>query len=247
MKDAILPIIISSIAGLSTILGTIILLIKIPNNKINRFITFCLSFSASIMISISIFDLIPNSFFNILNVYGIYKTIIILIIIIISIYCLIRILSKENKNIDLYKLGIINMLVLILHNIPEGIATFLSSYHDISLGIKLALAILLHNIPEGISIAVPIYYSKRSFKKAFLATLISGISEPIGALVAYIFLKNYINDLLISIILIIVASLMITLSLEKIIPKAQEYKESNILLIGITFGIIIIIINLIIL
>ncbi len=83
------------------------------------------------------------------------------------------------------------MIVLILHNLPEGIATFLSSYHNTSLGIKLSIAIMLHNIPEGISIAVPIYYAtKNRKKKAIKATLLSGLSEPVGALLAFVFLKK---------------------------------------------------------
>ena len=88
------------------------------------------------------------------------------------------------------------MIVLIFHNLPEGIATFVSSYHDINLGLKLGLAIMLHNIPEGISIAIPIFYSTKSKIKAFRATLISGLSEPLGALLAFIFFKNYVNDLM---------------------------------------------------
>ena len=245
MNEAIIPILISFIAGISTIIGSLIILIKIPQKKLNTFITFCLSFSASIMISISIFDLIPSSYFNIINNYGFIKTNLLFItIFIITKYLINKLSNSTNKVIDLYKLGIINMIVLILHNLPEGIATFISSYHDISLGIKLSIAIMLHNIPEGISIAVPIYYSKKSFKMAFKATLISGLSEPIGGIVAYLFLKNYINELLISIILLIVACLMITLSIEKILPKANVYHKKNTYIIGIILGIIIVIINL---
>ena len=89
------------------------------------------------------------------------------------------------------------MIAIILHNVPEGIATFISSSKDISLGISLAIAITLHNIPEGISISIPIYYSTKSKFKALLYTFISGVSEPIGALIAYLFLSKYINDFII--------------------------------------------------
>ena len=243
MNNIIISIIISTIAGLSTVLGSLVILFKIK--KYNKFITFCLSFSSAVMIGISILDLIPESYFNIINNYGIFKTNILLMIIFIICYYIIKYIDKLTNNTnDLYKLGILNMLVLILHNIPEGILTFVSSYHDITLGIKLSIAIMLHNIPEGISIAVPIYYSKNSFKKAFKAVLISGLSEPLGAILAFIFLKGYINDLLISIILIIVAFLMITLSIEEILPKSIKYKEYNMLLLGFLTGILLVIINI---
>ncbi len=59
------------------------------------------------------------------------------------------------------------MLAIVLHNIPEGIVTFLSASTNQKLGLSLALAISFHNIPEGISIAIPIYFSTKNKKKAF--------------------------------------------------------------------------------
>ena len=209
--QVLIPLLISTIAGLSTCLGALIIFFKIDSAKINRFITFCLAFSASVMIGISIFDLIPESFFAYFGVYGLSKSILLLVIAFIISYIVITFMStlinKQEQKQDLYKLGILNMIVLILHNLPEGIATFLSSYQSIDLGIKLSVAIMLHNIPEGIegiSIAVPIYYATGSKMEAFKKAFLSGIAEPIGAILAFIFLKNYITDMMISIILVIV-------------------------------------------
>ena len=86
------------------------------------------------------------------------------------------------------------MIAIILHNLPEGIATFVATSSDVKLGLSLAIAIAMHNIPEGISISVPIYYSTGSKKRAIFYTLVSALSEPLGALLAFIFLKNFIND-----------------------------------------------------
>ena len=105
-------------------------------------------------------------------------------------------LPETKENTKLYRVGIISMLAIILHNIPEGIATFMASSMDKTLGISLAIAIAMHNLPEGISIAVPIYYSTNKKSKAFIYTFISAISEPFGALIAFIFLKNFVNDIL---------------------------------------------------
>ncbi len=135
------------------------------------------------------------------------------------------------------------MLVLILHNFPEGIATFMSSYQDINLGLKLALAITLHNIPEGISIAVPLYYSTNSKKQALLKTFASGIAEPLGALIAYIFLSKYITSTLINIILILVGGIMITLALDCIYPSAKSYNLPRFLNFGLIIGLILILVN----
>ena len=236
----IIPLLISSIAGISTSLGFFLVFLKITPNNLNKFITFCLAFSISIMICISIFDLIPESFFQIVCYYSISRAITFLVFSIILSIIVLRILKLFlNKSKDnLYCLGILNMIVLIFHNLPEGIATFVSSYHDINLGLKLGLAIMLHNIPEGISIAIPIYYSTKSKIKAFRATLISGLSEPLGALLAFIFFKNYVNDLMISFILIIVAGIMITLSIQEMLPASLKYNENKYIYLGFFIGLL---------
>ena len=146
----LIPFIITLIAGLSTVLGAFAIFIK-PKN-IKNFISISLSFSATVMILISITDLIPTSFFNIMQNVRVGKGLLgILLAFFLGVF-LINLLDKkmikyENNN-DLYKVGILSAVVLMLHNLPEGIATFLSSYTDLSLGLNLGFAIMLHNIPE---------------------------------------------------------------------------------------------------
>jgi ZIP family zinc transporter len=123
----------------------------------------------------------------------------------------------------------------------------MGSIKDTTLGIKLAIAIMLHNIPEGISIAVPIYYSTRSKKKAVYNTLLSGLAEPIGAILAYLILNRYVNDLMLSVTLLLVAGIMITLSIQEMLPKALKYHKNKYIYIGLVIGTILIIINQIIL
>ena len=240
-------LLVSTIAGLSTILGAFVIFFKFKENNINKFITASLAFSLAIMIGISITDLIPESSYILLSNYGIGKgilfSILAFIIGMILVKYLHKLMDKTEAQNDLYKLGILNMLALILHNFPEGIATFMSSYKDIELGLKLGLAIAFHNIPEGISIAVLIYYATKSKKNAIFKTFLSGIAEPIGAILAYIFLSKYITDSLISIILLLVGGIMITLAIEGILPKAKKYNLNKYLYLGLLIGIILILIN----
>lgn len=149
--NAIIAILISAIAGFSTVLGALIIFFKIKREYIDKFITFCIAFSLSIMIGISITDLIPHSFFYLMLNLPYFKGIFIIVSSFLSGVGLVLIINKGikfNSN-DLYRLGILNMIALIIHNFPEGIATFMSSYNDIDVGIKLSIAIMLHNIPEG--------------------------------------------------------------------------------------------------
>ncbi len=239
--------VVSSLAGLATLIGAIPIFIKVKTENITKFIVVSLSFSLAIMIGISITDLIPSSSFVLLQAYGLKRGVIVssisFTIGIIIIKFLNREMHKEKFSNDLYKLGILNMLALILHNFPEGIATFMSSYQDLTLGLKLGLAISLHNIPEGISIAMPIYYATHSKKEALFKTFLSAIAEPLGALLAYIFLAKYITNSLISLILLLVAGIMISLAIEVILPKAKSYNLNKHLYLGLMIGIILLLIN----
>lgn len=235
---------ISFFAGISTLIGALFIFLPIKAENINKFITFCLSFSIAIMIGISITDLLPESFFKIFDVYNYYTFILVGFLFIIS-YFLIKLVNNLLRKYEsnLYKLGILSMVTLILHNLPEGVITFLSSYSDINLGIKLAIAITLHNIPEGIAIAVPIYYATGSKSKAIIRTTLSGLSEPIGAIIAYLFLSRFMTPLILSIILVIVAGLMITLAIEQMLPETLKYHEKKYIHLGLLLGSLLIIIN----
>lgn len=242
------PFILSSIAGFSTVLGC--LGIFIPVKKKDEFITFSISLSMSVMIMISLFDLIPSSLPYIGD--SIVKNVVLFILFfclgVLMVNVLNRLIEREKgKANNLYKLGILSFIALVLHNLPEGILTFMSTYQDFSLGLSLCLAITLHNIPEGVSIAVPIYYSTGSVKKAVKCTLLSAIAEPLGALLAFLILKNYITNQMISMFLILVAGIMITLSINKMLPEALSYNKKRSLYMGFIVGIIVVLISLFIL
>lgn len=236
---------LSLISGLSTTLGCIPIFIKVK--KIDKFITFSLAFSLSIMLGISVFDLIPEALPHITR-HGIINSLLIIISLLFIGFLIVNILNKfiereKGSSNNLYKLGILSSIALIIHNFPEGILTFLSSYHDIHLGVSICLAIALHNIPEGISISLPIYYATGNKKKAIFTTIASGLAEPVGAIFTFLVLKRYINNEMISIFLVLVAGIMITLSIEKILPEALSYKQKKPLYLGLLFGIVVVLIS----
>ena len=229
------PFIITFLAGISTILGIIPIYFKKDKNKI---INLSLSFSSGVMICISLFSLIPESFHLINNI--IFVLIFINIGFIISSYT-DKFISKRINN-NLYRLGLVSIIALILHNIPEGITTFITSSNNLKLGILISLGIALHNIPEGISISIPIYYSTNSYRKAFLYTFIAGFSELIGGIISYIFLSNFINNFILSLIIGITSGIMVHLSLFELIPNSLKYKDYKNTFIGFVLGFIIMII-----
>ena len=242
MNQVTYSFIVSTLAGLSTMLGSIFVFFNFKDSS--KVILRALSFAAGVMICICIIDLIPSAFSGFNTIYKAIPSIVFLLIfIIIGIITSLGIDKYlPNNDTKLYKVGIISMIAIILHNIPEGILTFMLSTHDLKLGISMALAISIHNIPEGISISIPIYYSTNNKTKAFIYTLISGLSELLGAILAYLLLSLYINDFTMSILLSIISGIMIYIPIYELLPVSLSYnkkKESIIFLVtGIIFMII---------
>ena len=193
-------LILSSIAGLSTLVGYFFIYVKGSSEKI---ISIALSFAGGAMITLSIIDLLPSSIENLI-INNSYK---------LSIFCVLlfffigfftsHLLEKLlNKYEGLYKTGIISMI-----------------------------AIILHNIPEGIGISIPIYYSTYNKKKAFIYTLISGISEPVGALLSMMFLNKYIDTNTIGILFSFISGLMIYIGYNEMIKISKKDFISNVYLL----------------
>lgn len=223
-----LPFIITFLAGCSTLIGFLFVYIKDKSNKV---LVSSLAFASGVMFLISVTDLIPSGYGLIGKTYYIIPAILIcslfIVIGIIISMTIDKYLPDNNIYNDkgLYRVGIISMLAIMLHNIPEGIATFLTTNHDLSLGITLAIALALHNIPEGIGVAVPIYYSTGSKKKAFLYTLISGMSEFLGAVIAAIFLVGFSNDLFMGCLYAVIAGIMMHISFYELLPSSLKYNK----------------------
>lgn len=248
MNNINLAIALTTISGFSTLLGIIFIFIKFNNP--NKFIASSLGFSAGVMITISIFDLLPNSL-KLLNSYSFYSLIICIVSIIMGILLTMAIdyfLPENLENLNnkkLYKVGIMSLFAITLHNIPEGIATFIITSQDIKLGISFTIGILMHNIPEGISIAVPIYYATKSKMTAIFFTFISSLSELFGAILAFLLLDKFINDTVLGLLFALIVGIMLCISTCKLLPLSFKYNFKKISLLSMLIGIFFILIKLV--
>ena len=240
MNNISFAFILTIIAGLSTMLGTIFILKK----KNENIIVASLAFAAGVMFTVSLTDLIPESYNLLINIFPKFPAIIYMLIFVVSgILFSIFIDKYIPTDNNLYRVGVFAMLAIIIHNIPEGIATFMATNTNIMLGISLTIAIALHNIPEGISISIPIYYATNSKFKAIFYTFISAVSEPFGALLTYLFLSNYINDRIMGFLFGIIAGIMIHISMYELLPTSKSYNKLSITYWFFILGVLLMIIN----
>lgn len=149
----------------------------------------------------------------------------------------------QHRN-KLMRLGFMSALAIAIHNFPEGFATFAAALHQPSLGIAIAFAIAIHNIPEGIAVAIPIYCATGSRRRAFRLSLLSGLSEPLGAVLAFIFLAPFLNDLIMGVLFGIIAGIMVFISLDELLPAAREYGSPHLAIYGLMGGMAIMAVSL---
>lgn len=266
MNNIFFALIITLLAGLSTGIGGVIGIFSKKDNK--KFLSVSLGFSAGVMIYVSFVEIFQKAKVSLITALGETKGNWITVLAFFAGMLLIALIDKAIPSEDnpheicpvddleckkrleskkLKRMGILTALAIGIHNFPEGLATFISAMQNSSVAIPIAIAIALHNIPEGISVAVPIYHSTGSKKKAFLYSLASGIAEPIGAIVGFLLLRNFFNDLTFGIIFASVAGIMVFISLDELLPAAREYGEHHLSIYGLISGMMVMALSLLLL
>ena len=146
--------------------------------------------------------------------------------------------ASEKEKAKLLRMGAFSALAIGIHNFPEGLATFMSGLTNPTLGISIAAAIAIHNIPEGLAVSAPIYYATKSRRKAFFLSFLSGLAEPVGALIGYFILRSFFNETMFGVIFAAVAGIMVYISLDELLPTAEEFGEHHLAIGGLIAGMI---------
>ena len=153
--------------------------------------------------------------------------------------------STDEQKKKLMRMGMFSALAIGIHNFPEGLATFMSGLTNPTLGVSIAVAIAIHNIPEGLAVSAPIFYATKSRKKAFVWSFLSGLAEPIGALIGYFVLRSIFNEATFGVIFASVAGIMVYISLDELLPTAEEYGEHHLAIGGLIVGMFIMAVSLV--
>lgn len=249
-NNFIMALILTLVAGSATgVGGVFVLFTKKFNSKI---LAGSLGFSAGVMLFISLTELFPEANHALSSLYGEQKGMLYTILSFFSGIALIAIIDnlipeRENpheysavessgENGKLMRLGIFSIIVIAIHNFPEGMATFITAMENPQAGLSIAMAVAIHNIPEGIMVAIPIYYATKKRGKAIGNAFLSGLAEPVGGIIGYLLLSRFFENSLSGIMLGIVAGIMTYISLDELLPTAEKYGEHHIAIIGVIIG-----------
>jgi len=246
-----LPLLMTFLAGLATLLGGFITFVVKKNDL--KILSVGLGFSAGVMIFLSFTEILTGAG-DILKEHfaDTYKWITYIGFIAgVVVAILIDYFVPDHIDDDLFndsehcarehkikRAGIITAIAIAVHNFPEGIATFMASTQNLALGASVALAIGLHNIPEGIAVALPIYHATGKKRIAIFYSFLTGFAEPIGALIGLALLYWFLPAYFVGILMAMVAGIMIYISFDTLLPLSHEYGDWHYSIIGIMSGVI---------
>ena len=246
------PLIVSSVAGVSTAIGALIIICS--KNINDKYMGISQGFAAGVMLAVSALDILPESFGNYytyMNGGEAIKAVLSLFVVGVIMGWAISGLVLPDVQIDnsdkimtARRMGIITTAVMVFHNMPEGVLTFFSAARDIKVGAKMALAVALHNIPEGMAIASPVIYTTGNRTKAFVRSFTAGMAEPAAGLMAYILLQKFIGPSFLNGVMPVVAGVMCQAAVCELIPNSVRISNIKHTLCGIIWGIIVMSIGL---
>jgi len=249
-------------AGLSTGIGSAIALMAKRTNI--KFLTISLGFSAGVMIYVSFVEILQKARVVLIADMGEVAGNWMAVAAFFGGILLIALIDKFIPNVEnpheikrvedmddeqkkkrkLNRVGMFTALAIAIHNFPEGLATFTAALTDPALGVAIAVAIAIHNIPEGIAVSVPIYFATGNRKKAFWLSFSSGLAEPVGALVGFLILMPFLSPMVFGLLFALVAGIMVFISLDELLPAAEEYGEHHLSIYGLVAGMAVMAISL---
>lgn len=240
------------VAGLATGVGSLLAFMTKATNT--RFLAGALGLSAGVMIYVSFMELIPEALDSLQAVYAEKEGMIYMLIAFfagMALIALIDFLIPEDENPHEFhnittvkrgkvkRTGLMLALAIGIHNFPEGMATFIAALDGMDVAVPIVVAIAIHNIPEGIAVSVPMFHATGSRRKAFKYSLLSGLAEPLGAVFGLAFLLPLWTPTFSALLLAGVAGIMVYISLDELLPGAEEYGHHHFAISGVILGMLI--------
>ena len=224
--------------------------------RTDRIISIFLSFAGGVMISIVFLELVPEA----IDLSNVVITTIGLIIGAVMVYALNQLMDrfpkkkKESQFHETYteffhsgdivarkssmlRSGIIMLIAIGLHNIPEGLAMGAAGQHDAALGLALAIVIGIHSIPEGMAVSAPLIAGGLSRTKSVVMTFLVGATTIIGAIAGV--LIGGISEIAVAISISLAGGAMLYVVIGEILPQSIVTSKDRLPTIFILVGIII--------
>lgn len=129
---------------------------------------------------------------------------------------------NRSEEPSLYSTGILVLVGIALHNLPEGLAVGSSLVESQQMALSLGLLILVHDIPEGVVVCLPLKLSGMKIRRIFVLALLTGVPTALGAVLGTAI--GSISREMISFCISFAGGAMLYISLKELIPAAGKHK-----------------------
>lgn len=217
---------VSGIVG--TMLGGVISAFLSKKDKV---IGVLFAVAAGVMLAIVSFDLIPEAYAE-GGVWTLAASVLAGVVLVVILDEITKAVTKKGgdiieegrkRRVEMTKTGILMMLAIAVHNLPEGLV--IGSSELKSRGLLMALLIGLHNIPEGIAVAAPLIAGGMKKWNAILITASTGIPTLIGAVIGYYI--GLASATFVAVSLGIAAGAMLAVIFAEMLPESLKLNESK--------------------
>lgn len=137
---------------------------------------------------------------------------------------------------SLLKAGLIMLLAIAFHNLPEGMAIGASGASNSQTGILVAIIIAVHNIPEGMAISAPLASGGVKGCKTILLTALAGAATVVGALIGLA--VGGISQLASGICMGLAGGAMLYVTFCEILPQSILMEEGRVPAVSMLVGIV---------
>ena len=229
-----LPLFLTFIAGLFITLGALIVLV-LKNNE--KFVHFSISMAFGVIVSLISMELFPEAKEHLCDSFGNMFGYVILVFCIILGAAILKILdlfvpdheqhghSKKSEQNNLYHIGVVSSVALILHNIIEGMSIYGVSSNSLEMGLMMTIGVGFHNIPMGIVITSMFNHSIKDRRSKFILLLLGiSLSTLVGGVIM-IFLSSLITDAFLGILLGFTLGMLLYILLFELLHEVVEYKN----------------------
>lgn len=238
-------LLITFFLGLFFIIGSLVVSFS-KNTKVVENLS--ISVAMGTMASLIVLDLFPELMENMKGVSIVW--IILLILLGIGILKILDLFIPEHDHEhglhhdcsekNLIHIGIVSLVAIVLHNIIEGMAVYSISIDSFKTGLLVALGVGLHNIPMGMIITSTMEHEPKKYRT--IALLLATFSTFVGGLIMF-FISSIVSDLFIGVLICITLGMILYIVLFELIPHILHGDNKKLSLLGIIFGIGIILIS----
>lgn len=237
--------------GIFMIIGLCIVFLTKNNRKI---VDLSISIAFSVMTMLIFAELLPEAYEKMREQFSSLQSILLILGFVVVGILILKVLDLFVPDHDvhekettipenLFHIGIVSSIALVLHNIIEGMAIYSAVTIDPSMGFLVTIGVGLHNIPMGMVVTSTFYQANFNKKKTTLFVLGIALSTFIGGLIMF-FLSGIITSFILGILLSITLGMLFYIVVFELLDEMRNNHNPKITRIGIIVGIIIFLLTL---